>query len=376
MALRLKSVRFRQFRNHKVFELSDIGDLTVLVGQNGVGKTNILEGIQLLVSGTSFRHAPTAQLIQEEQTTARLEGELVDENRLLSISLSMEDGRKRYEINGKGKQLAEVRGLVPTISFVPDDMSLIKGSSAGRRDALDERGSQLSASYSAIHQDYERVVKHKNKLLKEEASESLLDSIDEMVVTCGSQLFCYRVALFNRILPFISKNYENISDNNEELTASYVPSWGYLEDQKSQKNFPAFGGIDKERIRDMMRMRLHDYRPRELERKRSLVGPHNDKIYFYLDGKDASSFASQGQQRSIVLSWKMAEADLTTDMTGSKPVLLLDDVLSELDTTRRHKLVSFVDCCSQAFMTATDLSFFPAELAGKASIVGLSGQEG
>ena len=169
MAMRLKSIKFWNFRNYESFDLDDIKDITILVGENAVGKTNIIEGVQLLTSLSSFRHAPIGQLLRRGNNQGRLEAFLCDDQRQLDLELLLE-------------------GLLPAVTFTPDDLNLIKGSPGGRRHALDELGSQVSSHYHAVIKDFEKILHHKNHLLKEEANPTLLDSIDEPFIVCGATL--------------------------------------------------------------------------------------------------------------------------------------------------------------------------------------------
>ncbi len=384
-SLRLTSLRLRDFRSYHDYALEGIGNLTIFVGRNGVGKTNILEAIALVTSTQSFRAGQIVQFVSDSAESALICAELSDENRLLTTELSLEPGKKSYRVNGKAKKTADIRGMLPSVAFTPDDLQLVKRSSSMRRDALDNLGLQLSANYYVVRKDYEKVIRYKNRLLKDEASPSLIESINETLLTCGSQLFCYRVALMQRLMPLIASNYSVIAQDGESapgegepvaegrqepLQGSYQASWQHLAEEGevdlSSEHVP-----HREEVRAKMVQALERFGPQELARKRSLVGPHNDKIFFSLAGRDASLFASQGQQRSLVLAWKLAEVETVRQSTGASPVLLLDDVMSELDATRRDMLVRFVTDDTQTFITATDLSGFNESLLARAQVIRL-----
>ena len=369
---KIESIEFRNFRNYEHLHLDNLPDLTIFVGKNGVGKTNILEGIQLLTSTLSFKHPQINQLIREGADSARLAAALVGGDRLLENTLCLEEGKKTYRINGKPKKAVDVRGILPSIMFNPDDLELAKKTSRVKRDALDSLGSQLSRSYYVVRQDYEKVIRYKNRLLKEESPDVLIDSIDETLITCGSQLYCYRMSLFIRLLDLISKHYEHISQGRESFEAIYIPSWLYLEDGFSRDACEK----TREEVRELLAEALVKNRLEERRRGRSLVGPHNDKICFHLGGRDVADYASQGQQRSVVLAWKIAEVDAVKQVLGQNPVLLLDDVMSELDEERRAMLVEFVSEETQTFITTTDLSGFGEHLLDRARIVRLPLEEG
>lgn len=374
MDLRLASLTLDDFRNYRHFELPDIGDLTIFVGHNAVGKTNILEGIQLLTAATSFRHPTIGQMVRAGCTVAHLEAVETDGNRLINLSLGMEAGKRRYLINGKAHAAGDVKGRLPAVAFTPDDLQLAKRSSGVKRDALDELGSQLTGSYDVVKRDYEKVVRYKNRLLKGDAPDALVQSINETLVTCGSQLFCYRTALFRRLLERLGDYYATLSLGHEKLSARYEASWDASR-ETSMKNCISSGamysGITRDDVRELLSHALDEALPAERRRGRSVIGPHADQITLLLDGADVADFASQGQQRSVVLAWKLAEVGVVEESLHQHPVLLLDDVMSELDAGRRDALVSFVQNDIQTFITATNLEFFNRDLIDKARVVRL-----
>lgn len=360
MTLRIESLELRNFRNYEHARLDNLGDLTVLVGENAMGKTNIVEGVQLLTALTSFRHATIEQLIRHDCESARLSASISDGNRQLEMDLTLEGHGKKYRLNGKAKRPADLKGLVPSVAFTPDDLDLVKGSMTRRRTALDGLGSQVNKNYYVVRRDYEKVVRHKNRLLKEEASPALLDSINEMLITVGSQLTCYRVALFNRLRPHVVARYEGISRAREALGMDYLPSWGDTPWSEPM--------ISRETAREQLARALHERAGEESARKRAVVGPHADHITFTLDGQDASLYGSQGQQRSVVLSYKLAEASVIEEILEQKPVLLLDDVMSELDGARREALVAHIGEGSQTFLTTANLAYFDQEMLSRSDV--------
>ena len=373
--LRIESLSFADFRNYRKFELGDIDELTVFTGRNAIGKTNILEGIQLLTQASSFRNAQIAQLVRDGAERSLVDMRATDGNRLLDVSLLLEPGKRRYTVNGKAKHASDVRGVLPSVSFTPDDLQLVKKSSAAKRDALDGLGMQLTVNYSIVKRDYEKTIRYKNRLLRDEAPDDLVASINETLIACGAPLACYRMRLFHRMVPHVARIYEQLAageGSNEAFTASYVPSWMRLMNDSA---FPAEGedGVpdDIPSMREALAEKLQAAAREERRRGRSLVGPHGDGISFALSARDASQFASQGQQRSIVLAWKLAEVELVREVLGVRPVLLLDDVLSELDGARREMLVGFVTADIQTFVTATDLDGFAPELVERARVVAL-----
>lgn len=380
MTLHIESLVFRNFRNYETLVLGGLGEITVLVGQNAIGKTNIIEGVQLLTALTSFRHATRDQLIRHGSESARLEAAVSDGNRALEITLALDDKSRKYQLNGKAKRPGDLKGLVPSVIFTPDDLDLVKGSMTGRRAALDTLGSQVNKNYYALRRDYEKVIRHKNRLLKDEADPALVEAINEMVVTCGAQLVCYRAALFARLVPHIVEKYRQISQGREMLSAVYVPSWARpTATANAAGSPPAFvvpspeehTPLQRDEARESLARALHERAGEERRRGRAVVGPHADKITFLLDSQDASLFGSQGQQRSIVLAYKLAEAAVIEEVLEQKPVLLLDDVMSELDGTRRAALVEAMERGSQTFITTANLAYFDRDMLNRSNVVSL-----
>lgn len=381
MTLHIESLTFRNFRNYETLALDDLGEITVLVGQNAIGKTNIIEGVQLLTALTSFRHATRDQLIRHGSESARLEAAVSDGNRALSIALSLDDKSRRYQLNGKAKRPGDLKGLVPSVIFTPDDLDLVKGSMTGRRAALDTLGSQVNKNYYALRRDYEKVIRHKNRLLKDEADSALVEAINEMVVTCGAQLVCYRSALFARLVPHLVEKYRQISQGRETLSAVYVPSWARAVAPANLADTagPAAASLaleeptqlQRDEVREALARALMKRAGEERRRGRAVVGPHADEITFLLDGQDASLFGSQGQQRSIVLAYKLAEAAVIEEVLEQKPVLLLDDVMSELDGARRAALVEAMERGSQTFITTANLAYFDQDMLNRSNVVSL-----
>lgn len=373
MTLRIEQLTFRNFRSYESASLASLGDLTVLVGENAMGKTNIVEGIQLLTALTSFRHATIDQLIRHGCEGGRLEAQVSDGNRELSLDLTLDGKVRKYRLNGKAKRPADLKGLVPSVVFTPDDLDLVKGPTAGRRTALDTLGSQVNKNYYVVRRDYEKVIRHKNRLLKEDAAPALLDAINEMVVTVGAQLACYRAALFARLQPSIAEKYRQISRGRERLTACYTPSWARSGKDPASTYPGAFPltTFTRDEAREALARSLHDRAAEERRRGRSLVGPHSDAIGFFLDDQDASLFGSQGQQRSIVLACKLAEAAVVEELLQQKPVLLLDDVMSELDGGRREALVDAMEGGCQTFITTANLAYFDQGMLNRAQVIEL-----
>lgn len=366
--LRIDGLRFRDFRNYETFSIDGLHDLTVFIGPNAAGKTNVIEGIQLVLACGSLRGAHTADMLRWGCSSARIEARLLSEARDLTVGVSMGPRTRSYDLNGKRKRAGEIQGMVPIVSFSPDDLALVKGAHSYRRQALDVLGCQLSAAHRTVRRDFERLVKHKNALLKGDASPALLESVDAMLVPAGARLYRFRHALMAKLTACMQEAYADISGSQELVETSYVPSWESDAARRAAEASPVSFAYDRAQAEASMESALRARSAEEHARGRAVVGPHHDHVELFLNGRNAASFASQGQQRSLVLAWKMAEVSVVHAMAGAAPVLLLDDVMSELDAARRASLTAVLGRCPQTFVTATDLSCFDGAFLGDARI--------
>ena len=374
MSFKIKRIRFENFRNHTFLELGELKNLNIIYGSNAEGKTNIIEGIELLSSLSSFRNPKTNQLINENALTAHISIDIEDKKRELSLLCDISNGSRKYFLNGNHRSISELKGIIPCVCFTPDDLNLAKGSFSIRRNSLDNLGSQISKNYYTIKKDYEKLLRYKNCLLKEEASDSLILSVNDTLVICGAQLIYYRFSLFKKMYPEISSYYKNISQGKEEFQGQYKFSWDIL----NQKEFESLvldvksdKQIQRLQIEEQLSYTLSDFLQVEKDKKRSIIGPHADRIEFSLNKKPIEIYGSQGQQRCLVLAFKMAETKVIENSLSQKPLLLLDDVMSELDEQRRNCLMQFFKEDIQTFITTTNLSYFQERDLKEAHLVKL-----
>ena len=345
----INSLRLKNFRNY-VDELREFEPgINKIVGPNATGKTNLIEAVGLLTQISSFRNALTAELINKnaKDESSQIEVEIFDNTTQSkhNLKLLISDGKKTYKLNDKTKSISSLKGNFPSVVFTPDDLAFVKGSNTMRRSAVDGLGSQISKDYYTVLHDYAKALKQKNALLRDGASDDMFKSVNDVLIKAGAQLVFYRHGLIQKILPVISDYYSQIAGENEKLSIEYYPSWA-MDDKLEQ--------ISRDEAREKLSCAFDDKLDEEKVRCRALIGPHRDRIVFVLNGEDAQNFASQGQQRSIVLSFKLTEVKLIEDMLDKRPILLLDDVMSELDESRREKLQSFIEDKTQVFITSTD----------------------
>lgn len=373
MGLKIQQIHYRNFRNYKNYELTDIGDVTVFVGPNAIGKTNLVEGIQLITAFNSFRSSKTEHLVRFGEDSSFIRAVLGDGVRKLDIDFTIYEGKRSFSLNGKRKQIKNLRGILPSVVFSPDDLNFIKGSQSIKRAEIDNLGSQLSANYNNVRHDYERILKQKNRYLKEDTTHTFLESVNEVLTTIGSQFYVLRTRLVQELIPYIKTYYTELCVGKEEVSIAYIPSWLKYEDPSLQELMES--QLSRDEVKEQLDTVIEREFSREHQRRLSLFGPHADQIVFLINGKDASHFASQGQQRSLVLSYKMAEVALLRDRLNQTPVLLLDDVMSELDEQRRTQLIKVISQDIQTFITSTNLSYFDDEFLSNAEIIELI-QEG
>lgn len=376
MSLRIKSIRLDDFRGYKHIDLDELSDFVIIVGPNAVGKTNIIEAVQLLTAGISFRRPSWSEVISWGSTHATAHIHLMDDKRNVEHQVSFKDNERQYEINGKRKSPSSLRGTLPCVLFTPDDLQLIKASSATRRDAIDQLALQLSKNFTPIKREYQQAYRQRNLLIKEGTHDGeLFDSWDESFAVHGARLTLSRQRLFNRLFSYMQETYRQIAPH-EELKALYIPSWKRFDDDHRQTSDVVEHDeglmMREESIEDIKQLLLSfsdRMRIQEMQRGTSLIGPHKDEIAFFINDKNARLFASQGQQRTIILAMKLASIQLIDEIMGMKPVLLLDDVMSELDESHREALTKFIDQETQTFITTTNLDYFTFETLKKATII-------
>ncbi|HEY3317683.1 MAG TPA: DNA replication/repair protein RecF [Coriobacteriia bacterium] len=361
----IRHLELCDFRNYGRFEAWPGEELTVFVGPNAAGKTNMLEAIQLLTAGRSFKRPRWEELVRWGERAARATMEADAENGPLVVTLDVtSDGRRTYRVNGQVKRrVADVAGRLPSVAFTPDDLELAKGPSERRRSAIDDLGEQLSPAYAAVRRDYLKVVRHRNVLLRDAAPPEALGPWDEQLVTLGTKLLKHRTGLHARLEEHVARVYAELA-RGERLTAEYHDKLGF-----GPRAWEA--GVAPAAISEAFRARLSARADEERARQVTLVGPHRDDIVFSIYGNEARTYASQGQLRTIALAWKLAEVRVVEEIAHREPVLLLDDVMSELDEERRAALTGVVRRDVQTFVTTTNLGYFDPGLLAGATIVEL-----
>lgn len=330
-----------RFRNLAGVTISPIPGVNVIAGENGQGKTNLLEAIWLCTGARSFRGAKEAELLPFGSRYARFSVRYTDAIRPLETCITLGEKKEVTQNGVPLSSLSELAGSFCAVVFSPTHLSLVKGGPAERRRALDVAIGQTKPRYYAVLQQYQKLLQQRNTLLKDiPLSASLLDTLDiwdDALAKAGALITKTRETFLERLLPVAAEFYAGISGGREEFSLCYQPSLD----------------ADGDRSADAMRHLLRIHRSEEIKTGMTSIGPHRDDVDFLLGGNAARLFGSQGQQRSIVLALKLAEAAVIEAVTGEVPVILLDDVMSELDDTRREYLLHRLEG-RQIFVTACD----------------------
>lgn len=358
MGLTIRNVGMICYRNFRLRDIEFSDGMTILVGPNATGKTNTVEALQMLTAGTSFRRPRAVDLILQGEDRARISSRLEGDGRVIDVACEITPQRRRFVRNGKTCHASDLSSTLMSVLFCPDDLSFVKQGARYRRAELDGFGEQANAGYRRVLDAYTRSIEQRNRLLREPSpDEGLLDAWDSSVALGGATLLAARLRLFERLRRSLREVYARVSAE-DSLDCRYVSTLG-----------EGVGSMSRDALTSLFSDRLAAGRVEDLRRQQTLVGPHRDDIVFTIDGRDARSFGSQGQQRSIVLAWKMAEVRLSHEILGEQPVLLLDDVMSELDERRRAAVIRFVQEGIQTVITTTNLGYFPEDLLREANVV-------
>ncbi|MEA4911189.1 MAG: DNA replication/repair protein RecF [Oscillospiraceae bacterium] len=346
------------YRNIESLEFYPATGVNVVSGENGQGKTNLLESIFLLTGARSFRGGRDASLVRSGEECARVDADFFLDGRDQNIRIVVgEKGRTASLNKGTPTKAAALVGKFCAVVFSPEHLSLVKGAPELRRRFIDTALCQISSSYLGNIKRYARLLDQKNSLLKDSrtiaAAGEMLDVYDAQLADAACEISNKRSVFVRELLPLAAANYERISNGRETLDFQYRSSL-----------FPDGEGDPDEALEAIYAQRAIDIRAGF-----STVGPHRDDLFFALDGGDAKVYASQGQQRCIVLSLKLAEAELMELKLGERPALLLDDVLSELDERRQNYLIeslqgcqSVITCCAPELIAArTEAAVFLIE---------------
>ncbi len=337
----IKSLELQDFRNYENVNINFDQGINILYGDNAQGKTNILESIYMFGTTKSHRKSKDKEIIRFEKDESHLRSVFLknDVDYQIDIQLRKEKS-KGIAINGvKLKKATELLGIANIIIFSPEDLSIIKSGPSDRRNFVDSELCQLDKVYLYNLTNYNKIVNQRNDLLKDiifhPELRDTIDVWDSQLVSLGTKIIDRRAVFIKQLNEIIYDIHKNLSGSKEELTIKYDPNVDICDyESKIKRN-----------------------RDKDIKYKLTSVGPHRDDFIFYINDIDVKKYGSQGQQRTSALSLKLSEIELVKNMIGSTPILLLDDVLSELDSKRQNYLLDTMGDI-QTIITCTGLDEF------------------
>lgn len=360
----LTQLRLKDFRNYECLHLEPDLGLNLITGENAQGKTNLLEAIYLLATGRPLRAGKEEELIRWGVDAANLYA-CIHRERSLDVQVEIDLSRHQprvVKVDGQTYRAALALGQFNVVIFSAMDLEVVRGQPADRRRYLDIGIGMLSPAYVRALAGYRRALEQRNRLLKNiresggaltPSTIELLEAWEEQLVRYGSSVMTERERFISALRPLARQAHAELSKGREELGIRYAPSIEEVPDEREQ-------------VVERFRQQLQRVRYEELRRGSTLVGPQRDDLLVFVDGKEARTYASQGQQRTVTLSLKRAEFDLTLQERQEPPIVLLDDVMSDLDDFRRTQLLRMTMRGAQAFITATSAEAFPQEILSAA----------
>lgn len=345
----VKTLTLDGFRNYTHFKTTFDSRVNLIYGENAQGKTNLLEAISYLSTARSHRARYDREMIQSNADSALLKGEIESRGRdfVLEAHLLRGRGRQLWSNGLKLKNAGELSGILNTVLFCPEDLYLIREGSTARRKFLDTAICQLRPRYAQALQEYNRLYDHKTRILRDwPENPSLLHTLEDFnrsMAQMGALLIHYRAHFVKRLQICAPEIHADFSGGRETLSLQYQTVSTVTDPQAGQKE-----------ILEQLLEHQNSHYKAEVESRQCLSGPHKDDVLVSINGQNARQFASQGQTRTAALSLKLAQREIFQEETGQWPVLLLDDVLSELDQKRQHFVLNriqggqiFITCCEE-----------------------------
>jgi DNA replication and repair protein RecF len=397
--MHLAHLSITNFRNYVRSELDFSSPITVVQGANAQGKTNLLEAVYYLATAESPRSRTDRELInwlanEEHPTFARLEGRIEGSDALREVSIVLLNANERLQkeirINGVKKRTLDLVGQMKVVLFMPEDIDLIAGSPDARRRYLDSAISQIDRPYARSLLEYNRVLVQRNSLLRQ-LRERLgdphqLDFWNERLTEKGSHLVAIRLDTVAQFDELVQEIHPRLTGGGERLRLLYrasLPLDGAdglvqyrqlpLDGAGRELGSQAGATPTKASVKAVFRQQLEERQDEEILRGMTLVGPHRDDLRFLVGGVDMCTYGSRGQQRTISISLKLAEMELIRAKTSEEPILLLDDVMSELDEERRRHLMDAIHGDQQVIVTTTDTSAFSTSFLEQAAVWAIDG---
>lgn len=342
--MRVDWVSLIDFRSYPRLDWQPDPGVNLLIGPNGAGKTNLLEGVAYLASLKSFRATPDRALIADDADSAVIRAGLVgdERDRLIEIEIPRQGSRRTQVDKSSLRRTADLLGVMRVIAFLPEDLDLIKRGPAHRRDLLDDIAVQLWPAAHLDQSEYERALRQRNAFLKQgQADEATLGVWDSRLAQAGGRVLARRARVIETLAPQLASAYAEVAREDTSAEFTYRPSWSGELDQASAAELGA------RLVESLEASRRLDY-----ERRMTTVGPHRDEPGFEIDGHEARVHGSQGEQRTMALAVKLAAHRAVATTVGEPPVLLLDDVFSELDPGRAAALAGALPEDTQTMITS------------------------
>ena len=349
----IDNLQLENYRNYVKEDINFYKGINIIYGNNAQGKTNILEAIYLFATGKSHRTNKDKELIKFNEKYANIKMNFTRRNALNSAQMILSyDQKKRIKINEVPiNRIGELMGFFNAVMFSPEDLNLIKEGPSQRRKFLDICISQMKPKYFYDLQQYLKILEQRNKLLKIiETKNSLKDTLqiwDEKLTEYGAKIILYRTTFIKRLKNVAQLIHRDITRGKEQLDIEYLPSVKLYD-----KNIS-----DVKEIKEIFKRTLENNKEKELYSGITLVGPHRDDLNFIINNLPVKNYGSQGQQRTVVLSVKMAELEFMKEELGEYPILLLDDIMSELDHERQDYIINSIKN-KQVIITCTDIENF------------------
>ena len=358
----LTELHLHHFRNYQDLTVHFNPGVNVLIGHNAQGKTNMLEAIYVLSLTKSHRTSNDHELINWQEKSALISGTVEKSIGKIPLELQFSSKGKKAKVNHlEQARLSQYVGQLNAILFAPEDLSLVKGSPALRRYFMDREFSQMSSKYLYNAGQYRTLLRQKNKYLKQlkykqQTDRVLLGVLSDQLAAFGAEVIIARQHFLKHLEGWAADLHQEISLNKESLQLEYVNQLKVNDETTAEEAYQALFKL------------YQDNEQREIEQGTTIYGPHRDDIRFLVNDKNVQAFGSQGQQRTTALSVKLAEIDLMKEQTGEYPLLLFDDVLSELDTIRQTHLLTAIQNKVQTFLTTTSLSDVARQLINEPTI--------
>jgi len=360
--MHIEELSLRNYRNYKKLEISFDNKINVIIGENAQGKTNLMEAIYVLAFTKSHRTPREKELIRWDADFAKIEGKVAKRNQTFPLEIIISPKGKKAKLNHiEQKRLSDYIGAFNVVMFAPEDLTLVKGAPQARRRFIDMELGQIQPRYIYHLAQYVKILKQRNHLLRQmQRGRSLdpvmLDVLTEQLAGHAADLLTRRFAFLGLLRKWAGPIHHGISRELEKLEIQYSTSLDVSEDENKEKMELIY--LDK----------FKELREKEIERGTTLAGPHRDDLVFLVNGKDVQTFGSQGQQRTTALSVKLAEIELIHSEVGEYPVLLLDDVLSELDDYRQSHLLNTIQGKVQTFVSTTSVDGIHHETLERAEL--------